>query len=76
MKRETEVKSVVLGYVGGVGHLSFLEEREPENQFLDMRIKVPVFDFSRYDDFALWGGRWFLFISGTASAEQEQGEEE
>ena len=76
MKHETEVEAVVVGNVGGVGHFSFSEERELQNDFIDMRIEIPVLDFARDDDFALWGRRWFLSLPGVASEEQKQGKDE
>ena len=75
MKHETEVEAVVVGNVGGVSHFSFPEERELQNDFIDMRIEIPVLDFARDDDFALWGRRWFLSLPGVASEEQKQGKD-
>ena len=76
MKHETEVEAVVVGNVGGVSHFSFSEERELQNDFIDMRIEISVLDFARDDDFALWGRRWFLSLPDVASKEQKQGKDE
>jgi hypothetical protein len=49
--------------------LSFFEEREFQDQFLDVRIEIPVLDDACNDDFAFGcGGRRILLV-GLASAE-------